>query len=161
MFPLGMLSQDAKIIPILSAATAESSDRTSEVIDTLGYRGLLILVHSGVVHDSAAHVLELEHSDAVTNETTLSSGADVEGTSQALSTTDHTLHYIDGKPTKRYVQLVVNKDAAQTSAQTAVAILYNSKSRPVTHGLGSSTVGEGTAAVAGELNATGWVSGTL
>lgn len=159
MFPLGNLSQDAKIVPILSYGS-ESATRTSEVIDTRGFRNLLVIVHSAAVHDSAAHSLKLAHSDAVTNETTLSSGADIEGTAQAVSTADNTVHYIDGKPTKRYVQLTVTKDAAQASAQSAIAILYNSKDRPVTHGTGTSTVGEGTAAVAGELTSTGWVTGT-
>lgn len=159
MFPLGQLSQDVKIVPILSYGS-ESATRTSEVIDTKGYRGLCVVVHNAAVHDSAVHLLKLAHSDAVTNETTLSSGADIEGTSQAVSTTDHTVQYIDGKPGKRYVQLTVTKDAAQVSAQSAIAYLYNSKDRPITAAAGSSTVGEGTAATSGELNAFGWVSGT-
>lgn len=159
MFPLGKFSQDIRIVPILSYAS-ESSTRTSEVIDTKGFTGLCVVMHSAAVHDSAAHTIKLVHSDTATNETTLSSGADIEGTSQAVSTTDNTLHYIDGRPTKRYVMLTVTKDAAQASAQSAVAYLYNGKDRPITAAAGSSTVGEGTAAVAGELNATGWVSGT-
>jgi hypothetical protein len=159
MFPLGLLSQDCKIVPILSYSS-ESATRTSEVIDTLGYRGCLIVIHNAAVNNSAAHTTKLAHSDAVTNETTLSSGADIEGTSQAVSTADDHIMYYDGKPTKRYVQLTYTKDAAQVSAQSAVAYLYNSKKRVTTHGAGSSTVGEGTAAVAGETTAVGWVSGT-
>lgn len=159
MFPLGNMSQDMKIVPILSYAS-ESSTRTSEVVDTLGYKNLCVVMHSAAVHDSAAHTIKLAHSDAVTNETTLSSGADIEGTSQAVSTTDNTVHYIDGKVGKRYVQLSVVKDAAQASAQSAIAYLYNGDYRPVTQSLGTSTVGEGTAAVAGEGNFTGWVTGT-
>lgn len=160
MFPLGNLSEDAKVVNILAYAS-ESSDRTSDVIDTKGYRNVLILMHSAAVHNSAAHAYELQHSDVATNETTLSSGTDIEGSSLAISTDDNVLHYYDGKPTKRYLQLVVNKDAAQASAQSAVAILYNGTSpRPVTHGAGTSTVGEGVAAVSGEKTMTGWVSGT-
>lgn len=159
MFPLGNLSQDAKIVPILAYAS-ESSDRTSDVIDTKGFKNLMILMTSAAVHNSAAHAYELQHSDTATNETTLSSGTDIEGSSLAISTDDNVVHYYDGKPTKRYIQLVVNKDAAQASAQSAVAILYNSKDRPTTHGAGSSTVGEGVAASTGEGNFAGWVSGT-
>lgn len=159
MFPLGNLSEDAKIVNILAYAS-ESSDRTSDVIDTLGYRNLLILMHSAAVHNSAAHAYELQHSDTATNETTLSSGTDIEGSSLAISTDDNVLHYYDGRPTKRYIQLVVNKDAAQASAQSAVAILYNGDQRVTTHGAGTSTVGEGVAAVSGEKTMTGWVSGT-
>lgn len=152
------LSQDAKIVPILAYASA-TTDRTSDVIDRRGFRNVLIVITNAAVHDSAAHTYKLQHADAATNETTLSSGADVEGTSQPVNTTDNTVQYIDGKPTKPYLQLVVAKDATQASAQSAVAILYNG-SRPTVHGDGTSTVGEGVAAAAGELNGTGWVTGT-
>jgi hypothetical protein len=162
MFPLGNLSQDAKIVPILSYAS-ESSDRTSEVIDTKGYRNVLIVMHNAAINNSAAHAYELAHSDAVTNETTLSSGTDIEGTSLAIATDgDDKVQYYDGRPTKRYMQLRVNKDAAQVSAQSAIAYLYNGTGvRPVTQAAGSSTVGEGTGAVSGEATYTGWISGTL
>lgn len=159
MFPLGNLSQDAKIVPILSYSSV-STPRTSEVIDTLGFRNCLILIHHAAVHDSAAATMDLSHSDAVTNETTLSSGADIEGSSLTVSTADNKVQYWDGKPTKRYLQVNINNDDAQVTAQTGMAILYNADSVPTTHGLGTSTVGEGTATAAGEGTFTGWVSGT-
>ncbi len=158
--PLGNLSQDCKVIPILSYAS-QSSDRNSEVIDTLGFRNLYIGIQNAAVADTAAAAYELNHSDAVTNETTLSSGANIATTSQAVNTTDNTFQYYDGRPTKRYIQLTVNNDAAQLTAQSGFAVLYNSKLSPVTQALGTSVVGEGVGTTAGEQTFTGWVSGTL
>lgn len=157
--PLGNLSEDAKVVPILAYAS-QSTARSSEVIDTFGYRNCYIAVYHAGVHDSAAATMKLQHSDTATNETTLSSGADISGSSQTISTTDNTFQYYDGRPTKRYLQLNIVNDAAQVSAQVAVAILYNSKFCPVTAAAGSSTVGEGTTAVAGEQTFGSWVSGT-
>ncbi len=158
--PLGNLSQDCKVIPILNYAS-QSSDRNSEVIDTFGYRNLYIGLQNAAVADSAAAAYELNHSDAVTNETTLSGGAAILGSSQAINTTDNTFQYYDGRPTKRYIQVAVNNDAAQLTAQSGFAVLYNSKFCPVTAGDGTSTVGEGTAAVSGEQTFTGWTTGSV
>lgn len=157
--PLRNLSEDCKVVPILSYASV-STARTSEVIDTKGYRNVYIGIHHAGVHDSAAATMNLAHSDAATNETTLSSGADILGTSQAISTTDNSFQYWDGQPTKRYLQVEIANDGAQVTAQTGFAILYNSKSRPITQAAGSSTVGEGTTAVGGEQTFGGWTTGT-
>ncbi len=157
--PLGNLSEDAKVIPILNYAS-QSSDRNSEVIDTFGYRNLYIGIQNAAVADSAAAAYELNHSDAVTNETTLSTGAAILGSSFAVNTTDNTFQYYDGRPTKRYIQVAVNNDAAQLTAQSGFAVLYNSKFMPVVAGDGTSTVGEGTAAVTGERTFAGWTTGT-
>lgn len=152
------LSQDAKLVPILSYASA-TTNRTSDVIDARGFRNVMIIITNAAVHDSAAHTYKLQHADAASDETTLTAGADVEGTSQTVNTTDNTVQYIDGRVTKPFLQLVVTKDATQASAQSANAILYNGP-RPTTHGLGNSTIGEGVAAAAGELTGVGWVTGT-
>jgi len=158
MSPLGLLSQDAKIVNIYAYASGTAT-ATSDVIDTVGYRGLCVVIINAAVHDSAVTVFKLSHSDTATNETTLASGADIAGTSQACSIVDNTVQYIDGHPAKRFVQLTITKDATNASAHTAVAILYNGKSRPTIHGLGTATVGEGVAATAGET-AGSWTTGT-
>jgi hypothetical protein len=157
--PLGNLSEDCKVIPILNYAS-QSSSRNSEVIDTFGYRNCYIGIQNAAVADTAAATYKLVHSDAVTNETTLSGGADILGSSQAVNTTDYSFQYYDGRPGKRYIQLAVTADAAQLTAQTGFVVLYNSKFAPVTAAAGTSTVGEGTGAVAGEATFTGWTSGT-
>jgi hypothetical protein len=149
-FPFHRFHEDAKIVPIASYASA-NSDRNSEVIDTAGYGGCCVIVHHAAVGNSGAFDVYLASSDAVTDENTLSSGANVANSSQTVADADdNTVKYIDFIPEKRYYQLVFNKDGATTYAESAVAILYNAKSRPVTQSTGNTTVGEGTGAVTGE-----------
>lgn len=149
-FPCGKFAEDVKVVPILSYANA-NSDRTSEVIDTAGYGGCFVVVHFAAVDNSVTEDIYLASSDAVTDENTLSSGANVASSSQTVAgTDDNTVKYIDFIPEKRYYQLTVNKDATNPSAESAIAYLYNTKSRPVTQSTGNTVVGEGTGAVTGE-----------
>lgn len=150
-FPFGRFYEDCKIVPILTYANA-NSDRTSEVIDCAGYGGCCVLVHFAAINDSVTEDIYLTSSDAVTDENTLSGGANVATSSQTVdgANADNDLKYIDFIPEKRYYQLVVNKDASNPSAESAIAILYNAKSRPVTQSTGNTTVGEGTGEVLGE-----------
>lgn len=136
-----------EIVPIASYASA-NSDRTSEVIDCLDAAALRIVVHHAAVHDDATYAITLQHADAASNETTLTSGADVEGSSQTIGDDDNVITYWDLVPTKRYYQVTFNKDATNACAESAVAYIYR-KDRPVTHAGGTSGIGDGTAAVTG------------
>jgi hypothetical protein len=148
--PLGCFSEDIKIVPILSYANA-NADRTSEVIDTSGFGRCCIVIHHGAIDASSVANTYITSSDAVTDENTLSSGANVASSSQTIANDDdNKVKYIDFIPEKRYYQLVVNKDATNPAAESAIAFLYHSKSREVTQSTGNTTVGEGTGAVTGE-----------
>jgi hypothetical protein len=149
--PLGRFSEDVRIVPILSYANA-NADRTSEVIDTAGFGGCCIIIHHAAIDASSVANTYITSSDAVTDENTLSSGANVATSSQTIAADDdNKVRYIDFIPEKRYYQLVVNKDATNPAAESAVAYLYHSKDRNVTQPTGNTTVGEGTGAVTGEL----------
>lgn len=150
-FARGNFFENIKIVPILSEASA-ATDRTSEVIDTRGYGRVIIVVHLSAVADAGANNFFLQSADAASNETTLTSGADVLGSSQTiLGTDDNKVKYIDFTPDKRFYQLTMNKDATNLCAESAVVFLYQTRvTRPVTHGLGTSTIGEGTATATGE-----------
>ena len=148
------LVSDAKIVPLLSPLAAEAATaRTSNVIDTKGYDAFTVLVHFGTIDGSAdAQSIKLSHADAASDGTTLTSGADVLGSSQAVaSDADDDLFYINvTDPTKRFYQLTVTKDTTNALNESAVAILYrNKESVPVTHATGSGTSG-GSGAVTGE-----------
>lgn len=150
-FPFGRFYEDVKIVPILSYVSA-NSDANSEVIDTAGYGGCCVVVHHAAVHDSATYNIYMTSSDAVTDQNTLSGGANVATSNQLVAgTDDNTVRYIDFIPEKRYYQVVFDKDATNACAESAIAYLYNAKSRPVTQSTGNTTVGEGTGAVAGEF----------
>ncbi len=150
-FPFGRLSEDCKIVPIAKYASA-NSDRNSEVIDTKGYGGCCILVTHAAVGAGATFNIYLQSSDAASDENTLTTGANVATSNQLVADTDDdTIRYFDFIPEKRYYMMVFDKDAANTCAESAVAILYNAKDRPVTQSSGNTTIGEGTTAVTGEL----------
>lgn len=139
-----------KIVPIASYASA-NSDRNSEVLDTLGAAAVRIIIHHATIAAGSVMNAYLTHADAASDETTLTSGADVLGSSQAVADDDdNTVHYIDFIPTKRFYQLVFNKDATNVAAESAIALLYM-KNRPVTHAGGTSGIGDGTGAVVGEF----------
>lgn len=147
--PLTLLSEDAKIVKILDGLqTAAGTDRTSELIDTAGFDGCLILLINLTVHNSAVQAAFLQSSDVATNETTLSSGADVLNSNIVIAgTDDNKVIGWDFQPGNRYYQVAVNKDGTNAGDELAIVILYHSESRPVTHGAGGTTVGEGTVAV--------------
>lgn len=148
--PLGLFSEDVKVVPILSYASG-TSDRTSEVIDGLGYRRCCIVVHLAAVAANAVTQIYTKSSDAVTDENTLSSGSNVADSAQSIADTDdNTVKYVDFKFDKRYAQLTVDKDASNACAESAVAYLYGAKKKPVTQAVGNTVVGEGTGAVVGE-----------
>lgn len=144
-------SKDVRIVPILTYASG-TADRTSKVIDCAGYDGACVVVHFGTIAASAVTDIYLQEADAASDSDTLTAGADLAGTSQTVAADDdNEVKYIDvRRPLKRYLQLVVNKDATNACAESAVAYLYNSKtSVPSTHAEGTGT-GGGTDIAEGE-----------
>jgi hypothetical protein len=146
-------SKDVRIVPILSYASG-TADRTSTVIDTRGYSGFCVVVHFATIAASAVTNIYLQHAAAATDNNTLTSGADVVGTSQAVADDDdNEVKYIDVKrPVTRFYQLVVNKDATNACAESAVVYLYGGNSRPATQAEGSGTVGGGADITEGEAH---------
>lgn len=139
-------SRDVRTVKILNYASA-NADRTSAVIDTLGFGGLRIDVDFATIAANAVTNIYLTHSDVADDTNTLNSGTNVANSSQTVADDDdNQVFVIECIPTKRYYQLVVNKDAANATAESAIAYLYNAKEVPVTHGDGSG-VGDGLAAV--------------
>lgn len=152
--------RDRKVVKILNYASA-NSDRTSAVIDTAGYGELDVLVSFSAITTNAVTNIYLQHADAASDANTLTSGANIADTSQTVADDDDGQVFIIGNviPTKRFYQLVVNKDATNATAEEAFAILSKPKNMPVTHGTGTGT-GEGHAAVNYESIGTA-TSGTI
>lgn len=160
-FPKGFLCHEAKITTILDIlGTAAATDRTSKVIDTAGYDKCLILVKMGAIEASAVQSLKVQHADAASDADTLTSGADIAGSAQTIAADDDQEgKFVDIRPSKRYLQLVIDKDTTHTSDECAFALLYNAESINTTHGDGTSTIGEGSEPVTGEVIAAA-ASGT-
>lgn len=143
--------KEVRKVPILTYASG-TADRVSSVIDTKGFDAVGIAVHFGTIAAGAVTDIYLQEADAASDSTTLTSGADLAGTSQTIAATDdNKLKWIDVvRPLKRYLQLVVNKDATNACAESAVAYLYRADSSvPVTDAEGTGTSG-GAATADGE-----------
>ena len=147
-------SKDVKIVSILPWIAAAATDRTSNVIDTLGFNAMCVVVHNGTMAASATTALSLLRSDAASDNVTLTSGQAVAGTEQLLVTTDDDkIYFIDVANLdngERYYMLKVDKNGTNNSDESAIVYLYNGSESPVTHGTGSGT-GGGDSAVTGEF----------
>lgn len=152
--------REQKFVKILNYASA-NSDRTSGLIDTAGYDMFDVIVSFSAITTNAVTNIYLQHSDVADDANTLNTGANVANTSQTVADDDDGQVFIIGGvvPTKRYYQLVVNKDATNAVAEEAFAVLSRAAVTPVTHGDGSG-VGDGHAAVNYEFIGTA-VTGTI
>lgn len=131
------LSANTKISQVVTVAAGASgsSDITSSTIDMSNYEGVTFVVPFGPITSGAATSIKLQ--GAPTDVT--GDFADLEGTSQTVvDTADNTTFYIDlVKPISRYVRLIVSR-ATQASTCAALAIQYNGRAKPATHGTGVS-----------------------
>jgi hypothetical protein len=135
-------SKDVRIVPILSYASG-TADRTSSVVDTKGYEGAIIVVHFAAIAAGGTNSVFIQHADAASNSTTLTSGADVATSLQTVADDDdNEVKYIDVfRPGKRFIQLNVDKDTTNACAESAVAYLYRGNARPAIHAEGTGTSG--------------------
>lgn len=159
---LRSLTRDAKWVKVLNYVSG-TADRTTGVVDTNGYGGVAFIVDFAAIAANAVTNIYVQHADAASDTNTLTSGANVATTSQTVADSDDNKVFIVDvqRPTKRYYQLTVNKDATNATAESVTAILYNPKTKPTTHGGGNtSLVGDGHAAVNYELVGTA-ASGTI
>lgn len=139
---LNTIGKDCRIVPILTYASGTAT-RTSKVIDMRGYRRCTIVVHFGTIAASAVASLKVSQANAASDSDTLTSGADLTGTSQTIAADDdNEIKYVDIiDPQERYLMLHVVKDASNAVAESACAILYYGDERPATHAEGSGTGG--------------------
>lgn len=152
--------QNVKFVNLVNpAAIVDDAAYTSNVIDCAGYESLCVIAHVGAT-DIAMVALKVQESDAKTDATTLTSGADVSGlvygtsvdpdtaaTSTLPSATDDNklfAFFIDLKGRKRYLQLAAT--AGNGSAGTfmsAIGILDRAQESPynaTTRGLGANLI---------------------
>ena len=115
-----MLGENVKITEALAYASG-TADRNGATLDMKGYGGVLIMVHSAAVATGAAYSIKAQQGAA----SDLSDAADLDDTAITIADTDDdTVHWIDLKPTERYCRLVVDKDATNACAESAVYIQY-------------------------------------
>lgn len=140
-------TQECRILPCYSYVSG-TADVTSTVIDTKGFDSVAIVVHLAAIATGSVCDLFLQEADAASNSSTLTSGADLAGSSVTVADDDDNQVFVIEvcKPLKRFLQLTINKDASNAVAASAVAYLYNADAVPTTHAEGTGTSG-GTAVV--------------
>ena len=119
---------ELKFTEALPIAAAASADRNGAVLDMLGYRGVMMIVKFGAITTGAVTSIKAQQDTVVG----MGGAADLEGTGiTVVDNDDDQLFIIDlWEPTERYVRLVVDKDAANTTIETATYVQYGAVNRP-------------------------------
>lgn len=131
------LSANTKISQVITVAAgvAAATDLKSSTIDMTNYEGVTFVILFGPIVTGAETSIKLQGAPTDVD----GDFADLEGTSQTVvHTADNTTFYIDlVKPRSRFVRLFVAR-ATQNSTCAAIAVQYNGRVKPATHGTGVS-----------------------
>jgi hypothetical protein len=135
------LSDDIKIVVAVTTTNgaAGTSAITSAAVDTAGFLGCLFIVPLGPIVGTAVTSLKVQQSsdDAATD-----TYDDLTGSNQTIADTDDDgVKYVDiNRPGKRYLKMVISRGTANATIGSVLAILYNTRHRPVTQA--AAVVGE-------------------
>lgn len=107
-----------------------TADREGAILDMLGFRGVLMVVKFAVIASSAVTSIKAQQDTDVAGGTM----ADLLGTAQTVAADDDNQIFIIDlyEPVKRYVRLVIDKDASNATAESAYYIQYGAQQRPAT-----------------------------
>lgn len=124
--------QTVKALPFLAAAA--SADRSGAILDMAAYKAdaVRIGVFFSAIEASSATTVKAEYGD----DSGLSDAAAISGLSVAVDgDDDDKMVFLDiVRPTKRYLRVVIDKDASHTSDECAWYDLYQLREVPVTQG---------------------------
>lgn len=106
-----------------------SADREGLVFDMQGFESVMIVVKFAAIAAGAVTSIKAQQGEAVDSvsaPTDITDAADLEGTAQTIADDDDNQIFIIDlvKPQERYVRLVVDKDAANATAEMAWYIGY-------------------------------------
>lgn len=124
------ISSEVKITTALNfLAASASADRDGAGLDMAGFESVAIVVKFADIGAGAATSIKAQQSDdnGVTD-----AYADLAGTGIAVAADDDNQIFIIDlvKPRKRWVRLVVDKDAANNTNETALYIQYDPRNKP-------------------------------
>lgn len=120
---------DLKIDTALDIAAAAAADRSGEVIDMDGWRGVLMCVKFGTIAAGAVTSIKAQQDSASAFNV---DPKDLEGTAIAVAADDGDQMFILDiyEPTDRYVRVVVDKDGTNATQETAWYVRYGARFRP-------------------------------
>jgi hypothetical protein len=123
------LSKAAKIIRVIDATAAGTTDVESAVVDARGFDSVTFIVGLGAVVAGAATSVKIQQG---TNGT-VTDAADLEGSKVTVADDDDTgLVVIEvSHPRERYLRAVVDRGTENAEVDFGLAILSNAKNEPI------------------------------
>jgi len=118
-----------KFTTALTYATG-TADRNGAILDMDGYRGVLMVVQLLAVATGGVNSIKAQQDTAAN----MATAADLVGTGITIADDDDNQVFIIDlyEPVERYVRLVVDKDASNACAESAMYIQYGARNRPTT-----------------------------
>ncbi len=107
-----------------------SADRNGAILDMAEFHGVLMVVKFGAIATGAVTSIKAQQDTAVGGGTM----ADLAGTAISVADDDDNQVFIIDlyEPVERYVRLVIDKDAANATAEMAWYLQYGARLRPTT-----------------------------
>lgn len=124
------MSQEAKVSTALDfLAAAAAADRNGAILDMAGFDAVMVIVKMADIAVGAATSIKMQQDTDSTGATM----ADLLGTGITIADDDDNQVFIIDlvKPTERYVRVVVDKDAANATNESALYIQYMARDLPV------------------------------
>lgn len=108
--------------------TSGSADRNGETFDTQGFDGVMAVVKFATIAAGATTSIKMQQGAA----SDMSDAADLAGTGISVADDDDNQIFIIDlyRPQERYVRVVVDKDATNATAESAIYIGYSARSLP-------------------------------
>lgn len=121
------ISSEIKITSALDYVSGQAA-RNGAILDMQGYDGVMVVVHFAVIAAGALTSIKMQQDTDVAGATM----ADLAGTLITVADTgDNDVAVLDlYRPIERYVRVVIGKDAAFASAESAVYYQYGSGQQP-------------------------------
>lgn len=125
------LSSEVKVSTALDFLAASAAvDRNGASLDMAGFEGVMMVVKFADIAAGAATTIKAQQSD---DNGVADDWSDLAGTGIAVAADDDNQVFIIDlvKPTKRWVRVVVDKDAANATNECALYLQYGPRDLPV------------------------------
>lgn len=121
-----------KVIRVMNAVAAGTSDQTSSVIDTLGFDGVKIYSAFGTITSGAVTSVKVQQSS---DDGSADTYADLEGTSVTVADDDDNQVVVHDiyRPRERYLKVVIDRGTQNAVIDGVIAVLYGARVQPVTN----------------------------
>lgn len=123
------LAKDCKVVRLMNAVAAGTSDQTSSYVDTNGYENVAFLTAFGTIDGGAVTSVKLQ--DCATSGGSYNDIASSKQTVADSNDNKVTVHEIV-RPKLRYVQVYIDRGTANAVIDGVWAFLYNGHKTPIT-----------------------------